>query len=431
MNTTLRVLGGTPVRIKEPPPWPCYDERDEAAVVRVVRSRRWGGCPYPGPETEKFLDAFLAYQGGQHAVACANGTVTMEIALRAARIGWGDEVIVPAYTFQATAIAPLSVGAIPVLVDIDPQTYCLDPEKVAKAITPRTKAIIAVHLGHEVADLDAIVELGRRHDLVVIEDAAHAHGARWRGEGAGTVGDFGSFSQQSNKLLSTGEGGVLICRTAELARRAASICDNGRPYLPGGRTPGGDGLGLGSNFRMTEFQAALGRVGLERLHSQAEARAAAAERLHELLGDVPWVRRLHRDERHTGRTFYSYVFAIDPEALGFGHRVVCHVLNSEGIPCWTGYRPLHRDPAFRPWESQLAVPQAFPERFHFESQHFPQTERAAGHEAVWLNESLFRDGATGVEEIMAGLAKIQHNRSVLAERQAEFSNDWMSPRTER
>jgi dTDP-4-amino-4,6-dideoxygalactose transaminase len=129
-----------------------------------------------------------------------NGTVTMEVACRATDIGWGDEVIVPAYTFQATAAAPMAAGAVPVIVDIDPDTYCIDPQAVEAAVTDRTKAIIPVHLGAQMADMDAIMAVAGRYNLIVIEDCAHAHGARWHDQGAGTIGHFGSFSLQSSKI---------------------------------------------------------------------------------------------------------------------------------------------------------------------------------------------------------------------------------------
>ena len=211
--STLAILGGEPTRKEAYPEWPVYDDRDIEAATRVIKSGNWGGYPYPGLETSQFLQEFLAMQGGQYAIACANGTVTMEVALRAAGIGWGDEVIVPAYTFQATAAAPIAAGAVPVIVDVDPNSYCIYPQAVEAAITEKTKAIIPVHLGAHMADMDAIMELAERFDLVVIEDCAHAHGAKWRGQGAGTIGHFGSFSMQSSKILTAGEGGVLICRT--------------------------------------------------------------------------------------------------------------------------------------------------------------------------------------------------------------------------
>jgi len=194
----LAALGGSPTRTEPYPEWPVFDERDILAVTSVVKSGRWGGYPYPGPQTAEFARRFAEMQGGGFAVPMANGTVTMEVALRLMNIGWQDEVIVPAYTFQATAAAVVSSGAIPVIVDIDPQTYCIDPKAAQAAITPKTKAIIPVHLGAEMADMDAIMDLADQHNLVVIEDSAHAHGAKWRGLGAGTMGHFGSFSLQSS-----------------------------------------------------------------------------------------------------------------------------------------------------------------------------------------------------------------------------------------
>ena len=154
--SNLALLGGEPVRKESYPEWPVHDERDIEAVTRVIKSGKWGGYPYPGPETTAFLEEFRAMQGGDYAVACVNGTVTMEVALRAAGIGWGDEVIVPAYTFQATAAAPMAAGCIPVIVDVDPNSYCMDSQAAEAAITDKTKAIIPVHLGAHMTDMDAI-----------------------------------------------------------------------------------------------------------------------------------------------------------------------------------------------------------------------------------------------------------------------------------
>ena len=410
----LAVLGGPPVRSEPYPPWPVHDEGDVEAVTRVVRSGNWGGYPYPGPETAAFLQEFLAMQGGEHAIACANGTVTIEIALRAAGIGWGDEVIVPAYTFQATAAAPMAAGAIPVIADVDADSYCLDPRAVKAAITDRTRAIVPVHLGAQMADLDAILDIARRHDLVVIEDCAHAHGARWRGQGAGTLGHFGSFSLQSSKTLSTGEGGVLICRTAGLAQRAAGIANCGRSHAPGGGPEGGTSFTMGGNYRMTELQAALGRVGLERFPAQARQREEMAAYADEALSEVPGVRILRRDPRHTTRSFYRYILAIDPDTWGLEHDAVCYALEAEGIPCWVGYEAMHRYELFQPYLSRLPVPGAFPDAFRFDRMHFPEAERACEREAVWLDESVFRAGRRGVDDAVAAMHKIYDQRHELA-----------------
>jgi len=410
---TLAILGGKPVRTEKYPAWPVYDERDETAVLRVIRSGNWGGYPYPGPETGAFLQEFLAMQGGDYAVACMNGTVTIEIALRAAGLGWGDEVIVPAYTFQATAAAPMAAGCIPVVADIDPHTYCLSPPAIEAAITARTRAIIPVHLGAQMADMDAIMDIARRHQLIVIEDCAHAHGAKWRGQGAGTIGHFGSFSLQSSKILTTGEGGVLICKTAEYAQRAATIIDCGRPHAPGGGPESGDAFLMGGNYRLPELQAALGRVALERFPEQAQQREETAAYLDEALSEIPGIRVLRRDPRHTTRSFYCYIFAIDADLFGFDHDLFCQALAKEGIPCGVGYEAMHHYQLFQPQLSRLPVPTAFPERFNFDEMTLPAAEQAGEREAVWLGETIFRAGREGVEDVVTAVQKIYEARKDL------------------
>jgi len=417
----LAILGGTPTRAEPYPSWPVYDERDIAAVTAVIKSGRWGGYPYPGPQTAEFARRFAELQGGGYAVPMANGTVTMEVALRAANVGWGDEVIVPAYTFQATAAAPMAAGAIPVIVDIDPETYCIDPKAAEAAITPRTRAIIPVHLGAQMADMDAIMGIAERHDLIVVEDCAHAHGAKWRGQGAGTFGHFGSFSMQSSKILTAGEGGILLCRTPELAARAVSVIDCGRAHAeepPHHEIESMDTSGLtfsmGANYRLPELQAALGNVAIERFPEQARQRDEMAAYLEESLSEIPGVRLLRRDPRHTTRSFYRYIFAVQPDAFGAGHDLVCAALDAEGVSCWVGYQAMHRYTLFQPDLSKLPVPSAFPERFDFEHMHLPAAERACEHEAVWLDECIFRAGRQGIDDAAAAIGKLQSHRAELA-----------------
>jgi len=402
--SALALFGGPPTRTQPYPDWPVYDQRDLEAVTNVIKSGRWGGFPYPGPQTEEFTRRFAEMQGGQYAVAMANGTVTMEVALRAANVGWGDEVIVPAYTFQATAAAPMAAGAIPVIADIDPETYCIDPKAILAALTPRTRAIVVVHLAAEMTDMDAVMEIAEQHNLVVVEDSAHAHGAKWRGKGAGTIGHFGSFSFQSSKILTTGEGGMLLCRTQELADRVASIIDCGRPHDEAHQI-----YTMGANYRMTELQASLGNVALERFPEQAKQREEMAAYMDESLSDIPGVRVLKRDPRHTTRSFYRYAFAIRPEIFGATNRPVCAALQAEGIPCDPGGEPMHHYSLFQPQLSRLAVPSAFPEYFQFEKMHLPEAERAAGSEAMWLNENVFRAGPAGVDDVVQALRKVQAN----------------------
>lgn len=442
-SNNLAVFGHEPVRSHPYPQWPISDERDIHALATVVRSDQWGGAPFPGPCTRTFATEFAAMQTGSNevpAVPMANGSITLEVALRAAQIGWGDEVVVPAYTFQATAAAPIAAGAIPVLVDVDPDTYCISPAAIEAAITPQTQAIIPVHLGAQVADMDAIMAIANRHELVVIEDCAHAHGAQWNGQGVGTFGHFGSFSLQSSKILTVGEGGVLLCRTQTLAARATSIIDCGR--LPTSEDLGeltASGLGaetgpmdiarlvrqlvafnrqepafsLGTNYRMSEFQAAMGSVALTRFAQQVEERETMLAYLESRLGQVLGVRSLKHDPRHTKRSFYRYIFALVPEAFGASHDEVCWALRAEGIPCTVGYPALHRHSLFQPMRSRLPVPSVFPERFDYRALSLPEAEKACAQEAIWLDESVFRAGKTGVDDVVAALQKVQRNAPIL------------------
>ena len=405
----LALLGGSPTRTEPYPAWPVFDERDITAVTTVIQSGQWGGYPYPGPQSKEFIRRFAEMQGGGYPVLMINGTVTMEVAMRAANIGWGDEVIVPALTFQATAAAPMSAGAIPVIVDIDPKNYCLDPKKVEAAITPRTKAILPVHLGAQMADMDALMDLAERYNLIVVEDCAHAHGAKWRGQGAGTIGHFGSFSLQSSKILTTGEGGVLLCRTPELAARAASIIDCGRPHDLEGKE-----YTMGANYRLPEIQAALGNVALERFPAQAKQREQMLGYLEESLSEVPGVRLLDKDPRHTTRSFYMYGFAIDPDQFGGERLGVVAALEAEGIPAESGYSPMNRYDLFQPTLSKLPVPSAFPERFNLAAQSLPEAERAGERESIWLDERVFRAGPGGIDDVAPALKKIQDQSTELS-----------------
>ncbi len=398
----LAIYGGEAVRQKPYPQWPVWDERELSALKETLESGRWGGNPYPGPQTKTFARRFAEFQGGNYAVAMMNGTVTLVVALQAAGIGWGDEVIVPAYTFQATGLAPILVGAIPVLVDVDPNTFCIDVEAAEAAITPRTRAIIPVHLGAQMADMDAIVAIAKKHNLIVIEDCAHAHGSRWNKQGAGTFGHFGSFSMQSSKTLTSGEGGLLLCKTEELALRATSLIECGRPFDPDKEL-----YTLGANYRMSEFQSAILNVALERFPEQVQAREEMIDYLEEKLVEVSGVRLLKRDTRHTTRSFYRYIFNIDTEIFGADHKAVCKALLAEGIPCLTGYPAMHQYDLFNPKLSRLPVVMEYPERFDFSSMCFPVVERATNHEVIWLDERVFRDGPQGIDDAVAAISKVQ------------------------
>lgn len=406
----LAVRGGARVRPQGYPEWPVHDERDAEAVAMAVRGGRWGGFPEPGPLAAEFSARFAAYQGAGHGVLMVNGTVTMEVALKALGIGWGDEVMVPALTFAATPYAAMAAGALPVFCDVDPGTLTIDPDQVEAAVTPRTRAIMPVHLAHQMADMDRITEIARRHSLAVVEDCAHAHGQRWRDRGAGSFGEFGSFSHQSYKLLTAGEGGSLLTGDEELARRAHSLIDCGRP-----KDANEKDYTFGANYRLGELHAALLLVALERFPGQQAERAANARRFQELAAGLPGVRLLPPDERITRWSFYRYVLLIEPDAFaGASNELVCEALEAEGVGAWVGYPPMSRYDLFQPSLSRLPVAVEHAERLDPARMSFPVAERVALRETVYLDENVFRAGRRGVEDAVEALAKIQRHAAELA-----------------
>ena len=345
----LAILGGEPIRKTPFAQWPVFDERERAALNDVLESGFWGGY---SPKVREFEQAFAEFHQTTHGVTGANGTVTLEVALAAAGIGAGDEVIVPPISFIATATAVLRIGAVPVFADIHEDTCNLDPLRVVEAITPRTRAIIPVHFAGQPADMDAIIEIARRHNLIVIEDCAHAHGATWRGRKVGSFGNFGSFSFQASKNMTAGEGGILITSDEKMAEQARSICNQGR------KSGGGwyEHVRLGTNYRMTGWQAALLLVQMARLPEQLERRAANANFITEQLRQFDMITTLVTDERVTCHSNYLFMLRLEltrhPEVT---KDMFVRALNAEGIPCAAGYPyPLYRNQVFESYRHDRA-----------------------------------------------------------------------------
>src|SRR3984893_18370547 len=264
----LAITGGEPLRKKRFDAWPTYTDKERQALEDVLTSHKWGGQPFPGKHGDAFGKAFAAFHTAKYGQAVNTGTVAIQAALKAIDIRPGDEVIVPAYTWEGTVGPVLLVNAVPVFVDVDPDTYCLDAKLVEQAITPKTKAILPVHLGMRFADLDEILRIAKRHNLKVVEDCAHAHGGKWNGKGAGSMGDLGAFSFQSSKQITSGEGGAVITNNLEYLERVQTYINAGRASL----TDQFHHRIVGFNYRLGEFQAAVLGPQLERLPQQATLR---------------------------------------------------------------------------------------------------------------------------------------------------------------
>ena len=322
------------------PSWPVHDETEETALLEVLRSGKW----WFGDKVKQFESEFAAFQGAQHAVTCTNGTTAIEMGLRAVGVVEGDEVIVPPYTFIATASAAVTVGAIPVFADIEPDTLCLDPTDVERKITPRTRAVVPVHVSGLIADMQRINDLAAQHDLAVLEDAAHAWGSQLDGRGAGTLGRCGTFSFQETKNITAGEGGILVTDDADLAE----LC---RSFTHCGRTEGSawyDHDVLGSNLRMTEFQAAVLIAQGRRLEQQVQRRQLNAALIDDMLADLPALRGLATAPRMNRRSYHMYIFRVDEQSLGISRDRFLEALNAEGVPVSAGwYRPLYGNGLFQ------------------------------------------------------------------------------------
>jgi dTDP-4-amino-4,6-dideoxygalactose transaminase len=374
------ILGGTPLREgKSWPRWPQWDESEREALLGVLESGRWSSSA-GGTLAGDWATEFAASQGARFGLPVTNGTQTIEAALAACGVGEGDEVIVPAWTFVATASAALAVNATPVVVDIDPRTFCLDVEAAAAAVTERTKAIVPVHLGGVAADMDAIGALAAAHGLAVIEDAAHAQGSSWRGRGLGSIGDFGSFSFEAHKLITAGEGGALI--TNDEARRAAAWS-----YVNCGRVEGEHWYhhpNYGSNMRMSEWQAAVLGAQLKRLAGQQELRAARGARLDAELEALAGIAPQAADERMDRRGRYAYVFDYDPAAFaGLAPDLFRDALAAEGIEVGVGYPPIHKLGFFRNANFAPRLRASAP-RQNYATLHLPVAE-AASESTVWVS----------------------------------------------
>ncbi len=314
----LAIKDGKPVRDVKAnpwPQWPVWDKAEEKTLVEVLHSGVWS---YNGPQEAEFNKAFADFIGVSHALSVANGTVSLQLALEACEIGFGDEVIVPGLTWQATAAAALDVNAIPVLVDVTDDTWCLDPALVQQAVTPRTKAIIPVHLYGCFTDMDAILDIARKYRLWVIEDCAHKHGGQWKGQKAGSIGDIGSFSFQLSKLMTAGEGGALTTSNSEIYEKLDSLRNCGRRPVKEEAADKGSGVYSdegnfiqSGNYRITEFQAALLKEGLKRLPAQNQVREENALYLNSLLAQLPGIQPMRRDERETLCTYYIFSFRYD------------------------------------------------------------------------------------------------------------------------
>lgn len=390
------------MRTKPFPSWPIFGKEEEEALTQVLRTGKWG---IGGTKNAEFSEAFAKWLGAKRVVTCTNGTAAIEIALKAAGIKPGDEVIVPAYTFVATASSVLSIGSVPVFADIDPETYMLDPGNAEEVMTSKTRAIIPVHIGGCPADMDEILKLAEGHDLRVIEDAAQAHGAEWKGRRVGAIGDLGIFSFQSTKNITAGEGGAIATDNDQYGEDAWSIMNVGRRK----DKQWYEHFLLGSNFRMTEFQAAILLAQLTRVEGQMKTRDRNAEYLTKRLNEVEGITPVKSYPQVTRHAHHLYTMRYDKGSFGGAPKAkFVEAMNKEGIPIGPGYTiPLYELPAIRsyslPWVN-----------LDYTKVRLPVTDRACKDEGIWFTQNLLLGTEKDMDDIVDAMLKIKGHLKDLA-----------------
>jgi dTDP-4-amino-4,6-dideoxygalactose transaminase len=409
-------INGGPKTITEPigSAWPVWDDTERRLLMEVLESGKWWRGGYDDPAQSKvgqFETAFARFQDAKHGVAVANGTVAIECALKAVGVEAGDEVIVPASTFVASATAPIQVGAVPIFVDIDPRNYTIDPAAAEAAITSRTRAIVAVDYGGMPCDMDALLDLQRRTGVQIVSDCAHSHGSQWKGVGTGAIGPIGTFSFQAFKQLPTGEGGMVLTNDDAIAERAYSYHHigriRGRPFYEH-HVPA-------SNLRMTEWQGAIGLAQLSRLPEQTKIRERNAMYLGAGLEQIDGVAPIYRDPRVTRWGFYMWHFKFQSDAFGgISRRAFLRALNAEGVQGGTGHtEPLYHNPVFANWQENFGRT-GFPIRnpysdteVDYRRMECPEAERIYRDEAVVLSHRLFLGPQSDMDRILEAIRKIR------------------------
>jgi dTDP-4-amino-4,6-dideoxygalactose transaminase len=407
------LMGGSPVKADKFPSWPVADEVEDQALLKVLRSGKWGRGN--GSQVSRFEQEYAQLTGAKHCLAAANGTSALLIALHAIGVQAGDEVILPPYTFVATANAILANHALPVFVDSDPRTFQIDASKIEAAITPRTVAILPVHLGGNVADMDAINAIAAKHKLPVIEDACQSHLAEWKGRKVGTLGTLGCFSFQASKNLNSGEGGAVLTNDAKLFDRSFAFHNNSR-----GRDAAGADFSYvahGLNLRMTEFQAALLMAQMTRLAKQASTREKNAEYLTRQLKEIPGISPAEGYDGCTRNAYHLYMFRYDPARFaGLPRAKFLRALSAEGVPASGGYSPLNKEPVLTNTLASRGYSRIYDAKtlksWHDRTQ-CPANDRLCS-EAVWFTQTMLLGPRSDMDAIIAAIRKIQTHAADLA-----------------
>jgi len=407
----LAYLGGKPItkNLLKKSDLKFRHDLERKYLLEAYDSGNWDDWPGRDSMAARFDKEWADFNNSKFCALLTNGTHTLQLALETLDIGPGDEVIVPGLTWQATASAVCDVNAVPIIVDIDPETLCIDPDKIQEAITPNTRAIIPVHLYHRMAEMDKILEIANKHNLYVIEDCAHTHGSQWDGKGAGTIGDFGSYSFQRSKLLNSGEGGALLMQNEEFYWKVVSQRSCGREMKPGIKVHSG-------NYRMTSFQAAILLGQLQALRQNALVIDSNGQALDKAVADAPGVKPLVRNQKITRQCSYAFIFLYDKEMLdGLEVSVFRKALSAElGITFNTTYSPLNRSEVYFPHtKKRHQLNPTYVEAINPARWKLPVSNDLWENKAVLARWNIFGCPPDRVHLLTDAIVKIYENRSQL------------------
>ena len=410
------ILGGKPVRTESWPGWPKWNPNtDEERILEVLRSGIWSRKKV----VTEFEEKWAKTVGAKRSLAVVNGTNALIASLVNLGIGGGDEVIIPPYTFIATAIAVLQTGAMPVFVDIDPETFQIDPEKIEEKITSRTRAILPVHILGLPADMERIMMIAKKHKLIVVEDACQAWLAEINHKKMGTFGHAGCFSFQNSKNLAIGEGGAIVSDDDDFMDRCYSYHNYGNPYGSMVGEVGAGSILAGTKLRITEYQAAIGLAQLKRLDGETTLRNENAGYLKSQIKDIQGIIPYRLYDNVTRAAFHLFPFMYKKEEFkGLPREKFLKALTAEGVSCSGGYAPLNKMPyldnAFKSKNFQKMYPKEMLDfDTYLEKNQCPLNDKLCDEEAVWIPQSFLLADKQDMDDIAGAIEKVQKNADII------------------
>ncbi|MDD2283879.1 MAG: DegT/DnrJ/EryC1/StrS family aminotransferase [Paludibacter sp.] len=411
--STPAISGGNPTLLHPDwPSWPIWNPKtDEKALLEVMRSGFWSR----GKLVDEFERKWANLIGSKRCLAVVNGTNALNTSLAQFEIGWGDEVLVTPYTFIASVSCILFNGAIPVFVDVDPETFQIDPKKIEEKITPNTKAIIPVHILGLPCDIEKIMVIAKKHNLVVIEDACQAWLAEVNGQKVGTFGDAGCFSFQNSKNMAIGEGGAIVSDNDEFMDRCYSYHNYGNPYGSKAGQVNAGTIMVGTKLRITEYQAAIGLAQMERLTQQTQLRNDNATYLKSRLQEIQGITPYRLTPNVTMAAFHLFPFLYHKNDFnGLSRDQFILALNAEGVPCFKGYSELNKMPFLKNAFESKFFKKFYPkERLDYnqyaEENKCPKNASLCNELAVWIPQNVLLGSQADMNNIANAISKVKDN----------------------